>query len=268
MSCDRGRFGAAARPRPGSTHRLYGAVRLSSPPVARAARCRCSTSCSVEAAQHRQRHRRAPPEYASVDRAVLASSSGSLVRTLRTGPTTVGVGWRRPRPAGQAALDLLDVDDVGRSMPTCGRPCAVSSILTATTGRARHRRAARSAGSPAAASASASAWASASGSATGSGVGVRRRASSGWRRGLVVAARAAGQHGPRRPRAMQPGPNRQHDPTSCRRRDAIHASAAGPARGWCRRCRRTAAAARCPARRSSRGIRRPRSVRVSRTASL
>src|SRR6185312_13300368 len=77
----------------------------------------------------------APPENASAGRPYVASSSGSALRTLRTGPTTAGcrlakTAASRVRPASTCSTYTRSAD----SSPICGRPLAVSSILTTTTG--------------------------------------------------------------------------------------------------------------------------------------
>ena len=72
----------------------------------------------------------------------------------------------------------------------------------------------------------------------------------------------------RRPRHQESGDWPDRRTLTSAGRATCPVSAAGPARGRCRRSRRTPATARRPASRSSRGMRRRRSGRVSRTASL
>ena len=175
-------------------------------------------------------------------------------------------GEDRQQP-GQPALDLLVVDESARSQAALGRPCAVLSIFTATTGRFGRGRAARSAGRRRRRRGGvATAWATRVGqrrraAAVGDAATVLRRGTPAGDGGGEQPA-ASGASGPARAmraglvdlygRYVRPGA----DPGRC---------TAG--RGRCRRSRRTPAAAGARPAASSRGSR-GAAPTVSRTALL
>ena len=216
------------------------------------------------AAQHADRPPRCRRRTPAPARPYGPSSSGSVSRTLRTGPTSAGAGWRRPRPAGSgrprpARRSTTSAD----SSPIVGRAVAVSSIFTTTTGCVGSRR------RPV--SGLTAGFGSGFGVGVGDGVG---RPASGSASGSPSSS-----SGPRpgaRP-AEQPASSdqREHPSRTAARSPRRRATLAAdvrypvgrPASAVSSISKNTGSGS-APARRSSRGIRRRRSDPVSRTASL